>query len=235
MKTLPTPLTGAFLILVLALAGCGKPDPNARPLRPGQVTDFGDLFAQNCAGCHGSKGSGGAAPPLNDPLFLKIMPDSSLHSVITKGRSGTLMPAFARDQGGPLTTEQVKIVVEGIRGWGTFDPQLSDQFLKGSVQGNSKAGLKVFETACAGCHGDGGQGTKDAGALRDPFFLALISDQALRRIIITGRVDLHMPSYQNPAPPWRSPEFKPLTPQDVADLVALLASWRSAEALAQSK
>ena len=86
-----------------------------------------------------------------------------------------------------------------------------------------------------GVDGDGGQGGtyagrtggKAVGAINDPAFLALISDQALRRYIITGRGDL-----DPPMPGWddatgRPADFRPLTNQDITDLVALLASWRS--------
>ena len=44
--------------------------------------------------------------------------------------------------------------------------------------------------------GEGGaHGEKRIGAINDPAFLALISDQALRRYAITGRPDLGMPDY----------------------------------------
>ena len=52
-----------------------------------------------------------------------------------------------------------------------------------------------------------------------------MSDQALRRIIITGRVDLGMPSYREHR--GRADSFAPLTAEEIADLVALLASWRT--------
>ena len=69
-----------------------------------------------------------------------------------------------------------------------------------------------------------GQGAEEAGAINDRAFLALISDQALRRVIITGRRDLGMPDYSDSN--WRSPKFKPLTSAEIDDLVALLACWR---------
>ncbi len=78
--------------------------------------------------------------------------------------------------------------------------------------------------ACASCHGDDGRGGKSAGAINDPNFLALISDQALRRYVITGRPDLGMPDYADPK--GRPEGFQPLTSQDVANVVALLADWR---------
>ena len=59
--------------------------------------------------------------------------------------------------------------------------------------------------------------------MNDSAFLTLMSDQALRRIVITGRPDLGMPDYRHQDP---KPESKPLTSQDISDLVALLVSWR---------
>jgi mono/diheme cytochrome c family protein len=64
----------------------------------------------------------GPAPPLNDKLFLALIPDSELERLITEGRPGTLMPAFASARGGHLTTEQVKILAEGIKlRWGPVE------------------------------------------------------------------------------------------------------------------
>jgi cytochrome c oxidase cbb3-type subunit 3/ubiquinol-cytochrome c reductase cytochrome c subunit len=65
---------------------------------------------------------------------------------------------------------------------------------------------------------------RTTNVINDPVFLALISDQALRRYVITGRPDLGMPDYAGSRP--RQPDYHPLTPEQVNDLVALLASWR---------
>jgi cytochrome c oxidase cbb3-type subunit 3/ubiquinol-cytochrome c reductase cytochrome c subunit len=65
---------------------------------------------------------------------------------------------------------------------------------------------------------------RPARVINDRVFLALISDQALRRIVITGRPDLGMPHYAGPRP--QQSNFRPLTPEQVNDLVALLAAWR---------
>jgi len=81
----------------------------------------------------------------------------------------------------------------------------------------------VFARACAGCHGRQGQGGEH-GAINEPAFLALISDRALRRIVITGRPDLGMPAYDGTD--GRPDDFPPLTSAQIDDLVALLASWR---------
>jgi hypothetical protein len=70
-----------------------------------------------------------------------------------------------------------------------------------------------------------------AGPINVPAFLALISDQAIRRIIITGRPDLHMPSYAESD--GRPADFQPLTSAEIDDLVALIADWRATGAVAR--
>jgi hypothetical protein len=62
------------------------------------------------------------------------------------------------------------------------------------------------------------------GAINDPAFLTLISDKALRRLIITGRSDLGMPAYDEKD--GRPRKFRPLSTTEIDHLVALLASWR---------
>jgi cytochrome c oxidase cbb3-type subunit III len=215
--------------LLVWLAGCnwpGQPKPEDRPVREDQVTDFGKLFAKHCAGCHGGEGKFGPAPPLNDRLFLAIVPDEELLRVVREGRPGTPMPAFAREKGGPLTARQVEALAQGLKPlWGGAPPQEKPPpYLAPKGAGDAKRGEKVFALACAACHGEKGQGAKQAGALDDRAFLALVSDQALRRIVITGRPDLGMPIYSDSD--WRSPEFQPLTSEQINDLVALLGDWR---------
>ncbi|MGA2257605.1 MAG: c-type cytochrome [Thermoguttaceae bacterium] len=89
-------------------------------------------------------------------------------------------------------------------------------------------GAVVFARACAACHGDHGQGIREEGeivrTIHEPAFLALTSNQVLRRYAITGRPDLGMPSYAKARPD--NPNFVPLTDEEVTDLVALLAAWR---------
>ncbi len=105
------------IALVLLAGGCGKPTARQEALRPSQVHDFAVLFAQNCSGCHGAEGKLGPAPPLNDPMFLTIAPPDELRQVISAGRHGTMMPAFAREQGGMLTPQQVDVLIDGLQRW----------------------------------------------------------------------------------------------------------------------
>ncbi|HEV3082450.1 MAG TPA: c-type cytochrome [Gemmataceae bacterium] len=239
----------AWLLVALfaALAtGCdfpGQPKPADRPVRADQIADFDQLYSNHCAGCHGADGKLGAAPPLNDPIFLAIVPDDELQHVIAEGRSVTLsqrspMPAFLVEKGGPLTGDQVKVLAQGIKKrWAPSSVEtksLPSYLLPAEMNGaccddtQLERGKKVFTEACAGCHGSHGQGGvkghEHAGANSDPAFLALISDQALRRIIITGRPDLGMPTFDGQK--GRPTDFHPLSSANIDDLTALLAHWR---------
>jgi cytochrome c oxidase cbb3-type subunit III len=227
-----------------AIVGCdfpGKPNPADRPVTPEQIVAFKPLYQVNCSGCHGASGNLGPAPPLNDETFLAIIPDAELLHVINAGRAGTPMPAFAQKSGGPLTDAQVKSLVDGIKAsWKSATPpdeplpgyQLTKTDNPQSASGSRGRGAEVYARACAHCHGTSGEGGEHGGAINDPAFLALISDQALRRIVITGRPDLGMPTYAEPD--GRSAEFQPLTSAEIDDLVALLADWRTGRSRAVS-
>ncbi|MCE9607287.1 MAG: c-type cytochrome [Planctomycetia bacterium] len=226
-------------LLSLALAGCefpGQPDPADRPIPEDQQLDFGLLFQRNCAGCHGAEGKLGPAPPLNDELFLTIIPDADLLSLIRSGHKGTPMPAFAQANGGPLTEAQVSALATGLKQrWkpasptsampttSVLPPYRSPLAEAGiTKKGDPVRGAQLFAKACAECHGADG---KDVDlTIHDPDFLTLLSDQVLRRIVITGRSDLGMPSYAGTE--GRSDDFQPLTSTDIDDVVALLAAWR---------
>jgi mono/diheme cytochrome c family protein len=136
-------------------------------------------------------------------------------------------------QQSPLTAAQVQVLGEGIKKrWGPLaSPPGSAPPYLAPVEpspGKKDEGARVFARACAGCHGPEGEGVERDGRLRrkinDPAFLALISDQELRRYAITGRPDLDMPPYDGKA--GRPPDFQPLTSAEIDALVALLACWR---------
>jgi cytochrome c oxidase cbb3-type subunit III len=123
-KALGMPLLIAMLCLigtacwVLASGGNlpGKPKLADKPVSPENVLEFTALYAQNCAACHGADGKLGPAPPLNDSLFRAIVPLDSLEQVVSAGRPGTPMPAFARAKGGTLTAPQIEVLVSQIKG-----------------------------------------------------------------------------------------------------------------------
>jgi cytochrome c oxidase cbb3-type subunit 3 len=241
---------GLALLAVLLLAlswGCldnlpGKPDRTNRPVLPAHETNFEVLFARNCSGCHGADGKFGPAPPLNDPLLLAIIPDEVLIDMITHGRPGTPMPAFAQAESGSLTNEQIAILAKGLKShWQAKEmppqdlPEYATQVSASPSAESVARGEKLFAQACAGCHKSGDDGDTPPGRLNNRSLLSLLSNQVLRRIIITGRPDLGMPSYQDKR--GRDDNYQPLSSEQIDDLVALLAHWRGhpdADAVANS-
>ncbi len=218
----------AALLAVILLQGCdnarGRPRPGSEVVPPSAILDFNVLYESNCAGCHGPGGSGSAAIALNDPLYLALADDATIGRVTSMGVPGTMMPAFAASSGGGLTGEQVEAIVRGMRQrWakpgvlrGLNPPPYSS-----SVPGDASHGSSVYATYCLSCHGPDGRGGPKASSIVDPAFLSLISNQALREVVIFGRPELGAPDWRDDLP------GKPMSPQDVSDVVAWLSAWRS--------
>ena len=186
------------------------------------------IFATSCAGCHGDDGRLGPAPPLNDRLFLAIYSPDQMLEILAGGRSDGLMPAFDAGHVGGLTEQQRQLLVKSIwKRWGHKNnlPENIPPYLP-QVSGMPTAGEKIFAAACSRCHGESGSGGS-AGALNDRGFLALVSDQLLRRIMITGRPDLGCPDFVQSGT--ESSLKRPLTGADIANVVALMSAWRAAE------
>jgi mono/diheme cytochrome c family protein len=62
------------------------------------VADRGsNIYARQCAGCHGASGEGKLGPALGNPAFVNAASTSYLAATIMRGRSGTPMPSWARD------------------------------------------------------------------------------------------------------------------------------------------
>lgn len=212
-------------LLLLCTAGCqpwGKPGPEE--VAPDQITDFKTLYGANCSGCHGAEGRNGPGRILNDALYLAIIPRKTLQQTIENGRPATAMPPFARSQGGPLTPKQITALVNGIESqWrGPVDAGGSLPSYRATVSGDAGHGAQLFNTNCSMCHGP----KAPIGSVTDRYFLSLVSNQVLRTSIIVGRPDLGMPDYRT------LKMGHALSEQDIADLVAYLASQRPAEASA---
>jgi cytochrome c oxidase cbb3-type subunit 3 len=218
--------TGAVVALI-PCSGCtsspGAPRSDSVVQPPSQIVDFNLLYSQNCAGCHGADGKGGAATALANPVFLAIAGDTVIRHTAANGVAGTPMPAFAQTAGGMLTDKQIDALVSGVRSWAKPNSlgDITPPPYAMQAPGDAQRGADAYRTYCSSCHGADGRGGSKASSIVDRSFLALVSDQQLRTIVIAGRPELD-------APDWRSDvEGRPMSAQDISDVVAWLSSQRS--------
>jgi cytochrome c oxidase cbb3-type subunit 3/ubiquinol-cytochrome c reductase cytochrome c subunit len=128
-----------------------------------------------------------------------------------------------------LTDQQVSDLAQGIvQRWGRADAlagQAAPPYAA-SGQGNAAAGQQEFGTFCVRCHGADGNGTRlqdgsTTGSLLDSSYLALITDQGLRSMILAGQI-------KDGPHNWHSYGPRPMSDSEITDIVAWLASHRVA-------
>jgi mono/diheme cytochrome c family protein len=221
MKLTPLMLFAGSLVMPL-LSGChglpGPPEDSQELIRPEEQVDFHRLYQQNCSACHGINGTDGPALDLANPQYQLLVSDDSLKKWITGGVPGTQMPAFGESAGGLLTNQQVRALVTGMRtAWSPVDekydertpPYISD------LAGDPKRGEQIYTADCQSCH------RSEKQRVTNTAYLALVSDRALRTIIIAGRPDLGHPGWNNAAAGYS------MSDRDVTDVVSYLASLRT--------
>src|SRR5258708_22396586 len=209
----------------MLLSACGiphgQPSEDSEPVAPDQILEFTTRYGQNCSGCHGANGKGGPAIALANPVYLAVADDAAIRKAITVGVSGTSMPAFAQSAGGMLTDKQIDVISGEIRAqWskpvvliGTNPPSYAAKSI-----GDAQRGEAAFKVYCESCHGPSGRGGQKASVITNDSFLALVSDQGLRTIVIAGRPELG-------APDWRgNAAGEPKSDQEVTGGSALHAS-----------
>lgn len=220
MRAAATALAACMLVNI----GCGGQPQGREEPYPEQVTNFQELYARNCAGCHGTDGMKGPGPRLHDALYLAVADRDSLYNAVKYGRPGTPMPAFGKDLAGPLTDPQIAALVDGmLRNWAQPDKfkgvALPVYSIEKAPQGDASHGQLAYQRNCMMCHGFG-KFKGAAGAIADPQYLALVSDQNLRTTMIVGRMDWGMPDWSHRIP------RRAMSDQEMSDVVAWLASQR---------
>ena len=203
-----------------AIFPAGRPNASI-PIDP-TITDFNLLYREKLRGMPRPRRKGGAALSLGDPVYLAIADDATFRSRHQR-IPGTSMPAFAKSAGGMLTDKQIDVIVHGIRDVTrspTFSQASAPPPYASSEPGDATRGAAVYATFCSSCHGPDGKGGAKASSIVDGSFLALVSDQDLRTLVIVGRPELGAPDWRNNVP------GKPMSAQEISDVVAWLAAQR---------
>jgi mono/diheme cytochrome c family protein len=161
-----------------------------------------------------------------------------IQQIVANGVQHRLMPAFGASGGGLLTGEQVNDIVSGMMSHWSQAGIMKGANLPAyaaTSAGDAQQGQADFQIYCARCHGSDGRGMAPSnsaaaraaakknsavGSIVDPTYLSLISTQGLRSIVVAGMPGENMPDWRGDV------EGKPLTDQQVTDIVAWLESHR---------
>ncbi len=191
-----------------------------------------DIYAENCAVCHGAAGEGIASnPPLNSAA-LRSADSTTLFKTVSRGLYGTVMAAWAVDEGGVLSHHQIEQLITLIYhgDWNTVMLRVDElgmtppepitieldeatlteiqQLPDGIAIAN---GVQVYNQECVACHG-----TELAPSLTSPDALTRLSDADLARIINDGVPSTLMAGWSNV-----------LTPQEVSDVVTFIRNYEA--------
>lgn len=164
------------------------------PLTEEEVKKANANYQQYCSLCHGSDRQGHVnddAPSLrSESLIAAGFPEILLYA-IAYGRRGTPMAAFLNDVGGPLTEDEILLMVRWLQeqsGYEPFDLPLD------SIEGDIALGKEVYQQECVECHGVNGEGGIGT-ALGNQAMLSLTTDAFLRFTIEHGREETVMPAF----------------------------------------
>jgi len=230
---------GALLLVVSALGYYILNEPTRLVQAQGdvlavQLDEAMTLYAENCSVCHGLNGEGiGATPPLANPALL-MMPYEDIYKTIARGRYQTAMPAWAIEDGGPLSDYQIdELVTLVLNGdWAatgervvnlgfaplipfTTEPNPALLAEIGDLPDGAtlQSAVTIFAQTCVACHGADGLGTSIAPALNDPAVREKAADE-LTRIVTFGNAGTLMAGWSNV-----------LTTEEINTLITLVQRW----------
>ena len=177
----------------------------AAALNTAQIAEGTDVYAENCAACHGANGEGIAAYP---PLTTAVSMDAQMiYNTIERGRYNTGMAAFGVDEGGIFTGMQIQSLVTMLQAdtWDTVAARVAElgltppQIVVAEIPAETIAlvetlpdgaplsvGLTVYAENCAACHGANGEGSTLAPALNTDELRVRLSDADIARTITDG-------------------------------------------------
>jgi len=194
----------------------------------GDTSRGAQLYAQNCAVCHGDRAQGRVGTMLAKD-FPGIRVDALLGKVIADGVPGSAMDAWSRAKGGPLTDTEIDAIVAFIRSLGHQAPTALAQPVatatKGALAspvatfppGDATRGDSIYSQNCAICHDERGEGR--IGAMLGKDWPGINVESFLDATIARGVAGSKMPA-------WSRANGGPLTNQEIADVAAFVRTLK---------
>lgn len=202
--------------------------------RINSVVNATDLYAENCAVCHGASGEGIGDNPVLNTAAIQSTSESDLVKVIARGRYNTMMAGWSIDEGGILSNAQVDDLVTLIQygNWefveqrvgelgltppAVIEYEITDEMLNLLSQlpdsEQIQTGLELYANNCAACHAPSGSGSSIAPAINTPE-LRQLPVEGLTKTISEGVPGTLMAGWQ-----------QVLTPGQIGTLVDLIYRW----------
>ncbi len=154
------------------------------------------LYSEFCSTCHGVQGEGKVGPALKGTqLDVK-----TLQKFIVRGVPGTAMPAWGKEDGGPLHQQQITDLVAFIKNWESVPsatPVPSNQTAPSATEPTAIDASKVFADRCSGCHGKNREGISGLGPALTLERLSSLSDAKIKETILSGRSGTVMPAFKD--------------------------------------
>ena len=209
-----------LLAMVLFTSAAAQEGDDSELLQQGA-----QVFAENCAACHGEDGQGriGATLAKNWP---SIRPDLEIQDTIERGIEGTFMPPWGMAFGGPLDNDQIEAVTRYILSWESGEPSfiyptptIDTRIVltpPPGVSGDPNAGAQLYAANCAVCHGPNGEGRIGATLARE--WASTRPDLLVKSVIENGVEGAAMP-------PWSQANGGPLSEEEIDNIVAYILTW----------
>ena len=175
-------IVAACQSLIAFSVGAQPPTPAATPApaRPPLAMPGREIYAENCASCHGTDLGGGRAPSLFREALLSTLSDDGIHRVVEAGIPDAGKPPF-KDL---LTAEQIQQTIAFLRvqaGTMRAQPPFTPPSPEGQVIKSEKQTFKV-EVVASGLEAPWGEAFLPDGRL-------LVTERAGRlRIIENGKL-----------------------------------------------
>ncbi len=214
-----------WLILVGAALAAAATAAGAHAQVVGDPERGGRLYVENCAVCHGVDGQGRIGARLAQ--FPGIQIDASLEQTIAAGISGSVMPAWAAENGGPLSAQDIADVAayvsaafagtEPLTPLPTYLP--SPVPTLADVSGDPSLGAAVYQGNCAVCHGQDGHGR--IGQTLAKAWPGVQPEAYVRQVVGEGVPGTTMPA-------WSQAAGGPLSDAEIANVSAFVLSLQPA-------
>jgi cytochrome c oxidase cbb3-type subunit 3 len=181
----------------------------------------GALYVENCAMCHGIEGQGRIGASLDS--FPGIQVNSTLEQTISEGISGSVMPSWSSENGGPLSSEDVRdivsYIIEAFEGTAAIAPAPTIQAPNiaplPDISGDPSLGAVVYQVNCIACHGDRGQGRFGRPLAKD--WPGNQPDVFIRQVVSEGISGTVMPA-------WGTELGGPLSADDLDNVTSYVLS-----------